>query len=58
MGIFVRAGGNRQLPANSALGWTVDCRGPHLWCQRVVGWLCARRVASWPAVQLRRSAAE
>jgi hypothetical protein len=39
-----------ELP-NNALERTVDYRGPHPGCQQVVGWLCMRQAAAWPAAQ-------
>jgi hypothetical protein len=42
------------VPSNNALERTVAYRGPHPGCQRVVGWLCMRQAASWPAAQLGR----
>ena len=42
---------------NNALERTVKDRGPHPGCQPVVGWLCMRQAALWPAAQLGRSAA-
>jgi hypothetical protein len=43
-----------KMTANNALERTVDYRGPHLGCQQVVGWLCMRQAAMWPAAQLGR----
>jgi hypothetical protein len=37
--------------SNNALERTVGYRGPHAGCQPVVGWLCMRQAASWPAAQ-------
>ena len=39
---------------NNALERTVDYRGPHPGCQQVVGWLCMRQAAAWPAAQRSR----
>jgi len=36
--------------SNNALE-RLDCFGPHPGCQQVVGWLCMRQPASWPATQ-------
>jgi hypothetical protein len=40
-----------DMRSNNALERTVDYRGPHPGCQQVVGWLCMRQAASWPAAQ-------
>jgi hypothetical protein len=45
------------MPDN-ALERTVDIRGPHPGCQRVVGLLCVRQAATQPAAQLGRQAAQ
>jgi hypothetical protein len=43
-----------SLLPNNALERTVDYRGPHPGYQPVVGWLCMRQAAIWPAAQLGR----
>jgi RecA-family ATPase len=45
---------NGEATHNNALERTVAHCGPHPGCQQVVGWLCMRQAAMWPAAQLGR----